>query len=55
MSASFIIVTIYLLLVGIILFIIAMVGGKKNGLSADYDQYAGKAVSDHIEEDKKEE
>ncbi len=43
MGSAFIIVTIYLLLVGVVLFVICMVGGKKNNLSPDYDQYAEQA------------
>ena len=51
---AFTIVTIYLLLVGIILFVICLVGGKKNNLSDDYDAYAGE-VSTHIKKDEAEE
>lgn len=43
------IVSVYLLLVGIVLFIICLVGGKKNNLPADYDHYYGE-VSAHMEE-----
>ncbi len=41
------IVSAYLLLVGIILFIICLVGGKKNNLPPDYDHYYGE-VSTHM-------
>lgn len=41
------IVSVYLLLVAIVLFIICLVGGKKNNLPADYDHYYGE-VSTHM-------
>jgi hypothetical protein len=44
---AFTIVTIYLLLIAIILFIICLVGGKKNNLSDDYDAYADQ-VNTHM-------
>lgn len=47
MGAAFTIVTIYLLLIAIILFIICLVGGKKNNLGDDYDAYA-EQVSTHM-------
>lgn len=47
---AFTIVTIYLLLIAIILFIICLVGGKKNNLSEDYDAYANQ-VNTHMSAD----
>jgi len=47
MGAAFTIVTIYLLLIAIILFIICLVGGKKNNLSDDYDAYANQ-INTHM-------
>ena len=41
------IVSVYLLLVAIVLFIICLIGGKKNNLPADYDHYYGE-VSTHM-------
>lgn len=51
---AFTIVTIYLLLVGIILFIICLAGGKKNNLADDYDAYAGEVSTHMSAEDAKE-
>ena len=51
-------VSVYLLLVAIVLFIICLVGGKKNNLPADYDHYYGdstaqKSAADQAANDKK--
>ena len=45
MSATFYIVTVWLLIVGIALFVICLAGGKKNGISADYEDYTDDEIA----------
>lgn len=39
MSAAFYIVTVWLLIVGVVLFVMCLTGAKKNGLSSEYEDY----------------